>query len=124
MRWTEEQLNKYQNKHNKSASKVNIQKPSKYRNIKTKIDGHTFDSKKEADFYQELKLRLLAGDILSFCLQPKFILSNSITYRPDFIIFEKDRTRVVDVKGYETEVFKIKKKLFEEKFKIELEVIF
>ena len=35
-------------------------KKSKYRANKTSIDGHTFDSKKEADYYCELKLKLQA----------------------------------------------------------------
>ena len=33
-------------------------KKSKYRANKTSIDGHTFDSKKEAEYYCELKYRL------------------------------------------------------------------
>lgn len=36
---------------------------SKYRNIKTVVDGITFDSKKEAKRYQELKLMEKAGEI-------------------------------------------------------------
>ena len=34
-------------------------KKSKYRSNKVSIDGHTFDSQKEANYYLELKLKLL-----------------------------------------------------------------
>lgn len=47
---------------------------SKYGNKKTEIDGHMFDSKAEAQYYQELKLRERAGDILFFRLQPRYRL--------------------------------------------------
>lgn len=121
MRWTEEQLKNYLEK-NQKTSPESKEKKSKYRNKKVKIDGCYFDSIKESKYYEELKLRLMAGDILGFCLQPKFILSNSISYKPDFIVFEKGRTIIIDVKGFKTDVYKLKKKLFEEKYP-ELEII-
>jgi hypothetical protein len=126
--WSKEDLETYLKRKNKNEIVLNPYAPkeakkNKYNAKKVKIDGHVFDSQKEANFYFELKIRLKAGDILSFCLQPKFILSEKITYKADFIIFEHDKTRVVDIKGFETETFKLKKKLFEEKFNIELEVI-
>ena len=122
MRWTEEQLKNYLEKNQKTSPEPKEKKPSKYKNKKIKIDGHYFDSIKESKYYEELKLRLMAGDILGFCLQPKFILSNSISYIADFIVFEKDKTIIVDVKGIKTDVYKLKKKLFKEKYP-ELEII-
>ena len=47
-------------------------KKSKYRSYKISIDGHRFDSQKEADYYCELKLKLKANEIKGFCLQPTF----------------------------------------------------
>jgi len=98
---------------------------SKYNNKKIKIDGHTFDSLKEATYYNELKLRLAAKDIRGFCIQPQFTLPGEIIYRADFIIFENNGiTRIIDVKGKETQVFKLKKKLFKERYpELELELI-
>jgi hypothetical protein len=49
-------------------------KPSKYRNTKTVVDGITFDSKKEAQRYHELKLLEKCGEITHLVLQPKFDL--------------------------------------------------
>ena len=94
---------------------------SKYRSNKVSIDGHTFDSQKEADFYCELKLKLKAGEINGFCLQPIFILAPSLKYKPDFIVFKKDgSTEVIDVKGFKTKEYIAKKKVFEDKFNLKI----
>ena len=96
---------------------------NKYRNTKTIIDGIKFDSKKEANRYCELKLLEKAKEIEDLKLQPKFVLQegfkkDGVTYRPityiaDFSYIYKSRTIVEDVKGMETEVFKLKRKMFE-----------
>lgn len=96
-------------------------KKSKYRANKVSVDGHTFDSQKEADFYCELKLRLQAKEINGFCLQPTFILAPELKYKADFIIFNKDgTTQVIDVKGYKTKEYIAKKKVFEDKFNLKI----
>ena len=98
-------------------------KKHKYSAKPQTIDGHRFDSKREADYYQELLIRKRAGDIKDFELQPEFILQDplkregktirAIKYRADFLIFHTDgRTEIIDVKGFETAEFKLKKKLF------------
>ena len=45
---------------------------SKYRNRKVSVDGITFDSRKEAQRYRELKLLLLAGEIIGLQMQVPF----------------------------------------------------
>lgn len=98
-----------------------IKKKSKYRANKVSIDGHTFDSQKEADYYCELKLRLQAKEIDGFCLQPTFILAPSLKYKADFIVFHKDSsTEVIDVKGFKTKEYIAKKKVFEDKFNLKI----
>lgn len=106
------------------------QKGSKYNAIKTKIDGITFDSKKEAQRYTELKLLERSGLIRSLTLQPRFLLlekySNgkgekirAIYYVADFEYIDHAGRRVVeDVKSSATAtpVYKLKKKLFEKKY--------
>lgn len=95
---------------------------SKYRNKKIKVDGILFDSQKEADYYSELKLLLQAGEIKGFCRQPEFILQEGIdkvrpiTYMADFIVWNKDDVEVIDTKGFKTDVYKIKRKMFQKKF--------
>ena len=94
---------------------------SKYRSNKVSIDGHTFDSQKEADFYCELKLRLKSEEINGFCLQPVFILAPGLKYKADFIIFNKDNsTEVIDVKGFKTKEYIAKKKVFEDKYNLKI----
>ena len=73
---------------------------SKYRANKVSVDGHTFDSQKEADYYCELKLKLQAKEIDGFCLQPTFMLAPGLKYKADFIVFHKNKeAEVIDVKG-------------------------
>ncbi len=99
-------------------------KKSKYNAKKTKIDGQVFDSQKEAEFYNELKLRLKVGEIKGFCLQPIFILADELKYKADFIIFNNDGTsEIVDTKGFKTKEYIIKKKVFEDKFDLKIKEI-
>jgi hypothetical protein len=94
-------------------------KPNKYNNIKVEADNYKFDSKKEHARYEELKLLLQAGEIRGFAMQPSFVLSGKIRYRPDFIVCDNNgNVWVEDVKsaGTITAVFKLKQKLWEEKY--------
>lgn len=100
----------------------------KYKNKKILCDGHTFDSIKEKNWYLKYKEMERLGIIEGLELQPKFILQESfryqgkhnraITYSADFRFFnvQEKKTYIVDVKGYKTEVYKIKKKLLLHKF--------
>lgn len=96
----------------------------KYKNRKVMIDGIKFDSKKEANRYQELKLMQRAGIIRDLQRQVKYVLIPSqkgddgrvierpCTYIADFVyIDENGKTVVEDTKGYRTNDYKIKRKL-------------
>lgn len=108
---------------------------SKYHNRKIIFDGYKFDSIKERNYYIKLKALEKAGFIKdlelqkTFILQPSFKLNNitrrQITYKADFtyISTSDDTQHVIDVKGFRTEVYNIKKKLFEYKYGIEIEEI-
>ena len=110
--WNIEQYREYQKKGNKK---------SKYGAIKTNVDGITFDSQKEANYYCNLKLRLQGGDIRGFCLQPTFILAPGLKYKADFIIFNNDgTTEIIDTKGFRTKEYIAKKKVFESKFDLKI----
>ena len=98
---------------------------SKYKSKKIIIDGITFDSRREANRYSELRLLERAGKIKDLELQHKFVLQPSfkkngktiraITYVADFTYFDLTtmRNKVEDVKGFKTDVYRLKKKLFE-----------
>jgi len=107
---------------------------NKYRNKKTIVDDYIFDSIQESKRYKELKLLLRAGKISNLQLQPRFLLQEGfkkkgktyrkIEYIADFIYTEKGKTIVEDVKGIQTDVFKLKHKLFEKKYSdLELRII-
>ncbi len=87
---------------------------SKYRNIKTVVDGITFASRKEANRYVELKFLEKQKVIKSLVLQPSFDLVAGIKYIADFCYIDTEnpeKLTVEDVKGMRTEVYKIKLKL-------------
>ena len=107
---------------------------SKYGNKKVLIDGIKFDSMAEGRRYKELKLMQRAGIIKELELQPKFLLQESFkkngkTYRKveyiaDFQYKENGKVVIEDVKGKETDIFKLKHKLFEYKYRdLELKLV-
>lgn len=101
---------------------------NKYGNKKIVVDGHKFDSKKEARRYGELKLLARAGKIKDLELQPKFELIPTIrtetetlervSYYADFRYYDmtKNCEVVEDVKGYKTSVYILKKKMLLHKY--------
>lgn len=101
---------------------------SKYHAKKTTVDGIEFDSRAEATRYTELKLLQRAGKIRDLKLQPEFELIPSFrknrktfrrtVYKADFSYFDIERSKymVEDVKGFRTDVYALKKKLFEYKY--------
>ena len=107
---------------------------SKYGNKKVLIDGIKFDSMAEGRRYKELKLMQRAGIIKELELQPKFLLQESFkkngkTYRKveyiaDFQYKENGKVVIEDVKGKKTDIFKLKHKLFEYKYRdLELKLV-
>lgn len=58
-----------------------VQKPSKYRNVKTRIGDEVFDSKREAARWQELKALEHAGQIRSLRRQVRHPLYCPVIYQ-------------------------------------------
>ena len=108
----------------------------KYGNKKIEYDGITFDSKKEARRYSQLKLLQQAGQISDLELQKSFELvpaqyetyerygkkgqrikdgkrciEKSVTYKADFVYTENGKLVVEDTKGMKTTEYIIKRKL-------------
>lgn len=96
---------------------------NKYHSKKVNIDGITFDSKKEANRYCELKLLERAGEISGLALQVKFelipaqkrdgkVVERACNYMADFVYRNKDGELIVeDTKGFRTPDYIIKRKL-------------
>lgn len=99
---------------------------NKFNARKTVIDNITFDSKKEAKRYGELLLLVREGTITDLSVHPKFVLQEGfkwhgkkirpVTYEADFMYQEDGQTVVEDVKGVQTQLFRVKAKMFKRKY--------
>ena len=110
-------------------------KQNKYKNKSVEYHGIKFDSKKEMAYYIKLELLEQKGIIKdlelqkSFELQPSFKLNGKIykkiTYRADFsyVSVQDNKIHIVDTKGFRTQVYKLKRKMFAYKYGIEIEEI-
>lgn len=102
--------------------------PSKYHARKTVVDGITFDSKREAKRYGELKLLERAGAIRDLKRQVRYELIPAFdcdgkhyrptTYIADFVYTDVNTGKEVveDCKGYRTDVYRLKAKLLARRF--------
>lgn len=119
----------------------------KYHNKKVTYDGITFDSKKEARRYCELRLLQKAGDITDLELQKEFVLipnqykdvlkvtkkgdkvekkllERAVKYKADFVYRDKEGNLIVeDTKGLKTKDYIIKRKLMLYIFGIQIKEI-
>ena len=123
---------------------------NKYGNRKITVDGHVFDSLREARRYQQLVLLLRAGRIKDLELQKEYELvpaqfeetnevysrgtrkgekkrgkciEKSVVYKADFSYMENGNLVVEDVKGMKTKEYIIKRKLMLNKYGIRIREI-
>jgi hypothetical protein len=102
---------------------------NKYGAKQIMIDGHMFPSHREAEYYLTYKSMLDDGEIVDLELQPRFTLIPAYTnhagkkvrpchYTADFLLTYPDgRQRVIEVKGFKTRDYMLRRKMFEYKFK-------
>ena len=92
-----------------------MKRNGKFNARRTVVDNITFDSKKEALRYMELKILAKTGHISKLELQPEYpMIVNGrkvCSYRADFRYVENGKTVVEDCKGVRTPVYAIKRKL-------------
>lgn len=94
----------------------------KYGAKPTTKDDIRFDSKAEAAYYSQLKIRL-NHDVLFFLRQVPFDLPGGVKYRADFVLFMKDgNVEIIDVKGMDTPMSKMKRKQVEDLYPIEIKL--
>jgi hypothetical protein len=92
---------------------------NKYKNKSCKcLSGHIHDSRGEARYCDTLKLALSAKQIKDYAIQktyPLIVNGSTITrHRVDFVVTTlEDKLEVHECKGFATEAWKIKMKLFE-----------
>lgn len=112
---------------------------NKYGNHKLVLDGHKFDSKREAQRYWELKTLALAGEVTGLTLQVPFVLAPAVKfegdtrttpavrYYADFVYTDVKLGRIVveDVKSKVTAAeatFRLKRHLMKTVHNIDLKV--
>lgn len=103
------------------------EKKSKYKNVKVTRslpNGEvvTFDSKREAKRFEELYLMAKQGHIKNLTLQPEYEIIptckhngttlRKIKYIADFRYEKNGKIIVEDAKGFHTDVYQLKKRLF------------
>lgn len=103
-------------------------KRSKYGNKKVQADGYTFDSQAEYRHYLELKWRKSVGEICDLKIHPRYkiVVSDQLicTYVADFEYKDQQlKQHIIDVKGVETGIFKLKRKLMRIVNGLEIELV-
>jgi hypothetical protein len=99
-------------------------KYSKYKAKPVKQDGNYFASKLEFRLHNNLLLLQKTGEINYFLRQVPFHLPGKVKYIVDYQVFYKNgEVKYLDAKGYETPVFKMKKKMVEDLYPIKIEII-
>ena len=100
---------------------------NKYRAQPTIVDGIRFHSKAEAEHYGDLKLLQRAGQSSGLELQPKFSLTingqNCGSYYADFAYEEDGERVVIDVKGRDTPMSRLKRKLVKAIHNVDVRVV-
>lgn len=98
---------------------------SKYHAKPVTVDGIRFDSKREAERWQQLLLLYRAGEISNLRRQVPYVLirksdyGRDIVYRADFVYVDKSCIEIVeDAKGFKTDIYRLKKRLMAEKYGI------
>lgn len=91
-------------------------KASKYKNQLAETGGRIYDSKKEAKYAEQLEWRKKAGEIKEiipqFCLRLDVNGEHICKYYIDFkIVFPDGREEFLEIKGFETDVWRIKWKM-------------
>ena len=91
-----------------------VQRRNKYGNQPTEVNGKKFDSKHEADVYEELRLECLADEHVGLGCQVAFYLPGGVKYIADFVTLEDDGTfTVYDAKSEATrkdKTYRLKKR--------------
>lgn len=99
-------------------------KASKYKNVRTSVDGINFSSKLEASYYRHLLNLKANGTVNYFLRQVPIHLPANIRYVVDFlVVYSDNHIDYVDTKGVETDIFKLKKKQVESLYPIKITIV-
>lgn len=109
---------------------LQAKKRRKYGNTHVVVDGIRFDSKREATYYAELKIRERAGEVGGIEVHKRFPLLTPRdgvvgAYESDFAFFDysADKFRIVDVKGLDTPLSRWKRRHLELQSGVPVEIV-
>jgi len=121
MKWTEEEYAAMMLRKRKPTS-IPTAKPSKYHAVMEECQGIKFQSKREAKYYRELQARVSTGEVKYFLMQVPFLLIGGVRYRCDFMeVWTDGSIHYIDVKGFKTETYRIKRRMVEASFPVKIE---
>lgn len=96
----------------------------KFKAKSVKDDSHHFPSTLEWKYFKHLEQLQDKKEVLFFLRQIPIHLPGGVKYVVDFLIFDVDGSvRFVDVKGMETSEFLLKKKIVEDLYPFEIEIV-
>lgn len=109
---------------NPNLSLLRTASPSKYKNVRTEANGLLFQSGHEASVVGNLILLEEQHRIFGLRLQVRFPLPGDTVYVADAVYLdEKLEPHIIDAKGALTKEFKIKRKLFKERYGRDIELL-
>lgn len=127
MRWTESELEAARNRLSAVNHPARGKKPksSKFGNHPTYVDGIRFASKREARYYEQLKLLKFSGEIRGFTHQVSLPLpSGKRRMIIDFMVINMDSSiRWIDAKGHPDPQWSVKKDELEFSLGITIETV-
>ena len=114
---------------NRTYYMLNSNIKHKFNAKSTIVDGIRFDSKIESRYFEKLMLLKKSGEILFFLRQVPFHLPGNIRYLVDFVEFYAPKNNhqgdvvFTDVKGYMTNMSKLKIKQVESIYGIDINIV-
>jgi len=136
LRWSEEQLKAFQDRHQLPAEAPVKSKPGKFHNTKVVADGITWDSKHEFQRWKELQMLQKGGVIQDLQRQVTFILAPpvklhgktkpALRYVADFVYYRAGERVVEDFKSPITareDLFRAKLHLMKSVHGIEVQIV-
>ncbi len=95
----------------------------KFKAKQTISDNIKFASKLEASYYEQLKLRQKAGEVLFFLRQVPMAIPGG-KYLIDFVVFkENNEVDFIEIKGFDTPMSKFKIKSAEEIYPVKIKIL-
>ena len=104
--------------------KANLKPGHKFKAIACQRDGINFPSKLERSYYDLLNQLQAGGQVLFFLRQVGFDLPGKKRYFADFMVFYTNgEVEVVDTKGMDTNISKLKRDQVESIYPIKIKVV-